>query len=177
MAWLRVARWIGPVVLLAWGELALVPGCSNGDDSSPAGSVGDASQPPPTRFEAGANCAATADCEPGLVCLVPASACNALPVCVAAPWFADGGVCDQPQSACSCLGEVIQVCHGYATNPVDTTATCEGGTATIPEAGADAGPPAIEAGAGDAGDAGGSVDAAVDAGGAGPDASDAAASD
>ena len=169
MRWHRVARLVLPLVLLAWGELA--PGCSKGDDSSQGAGIGDASQPPPTRFEAGANCASTGDCDLGLVCLVPASTCNAAPVCVSAPWFTDGGVCDQPTSACSCLGEVIEVCHGYATNPVDTTAVCEAGTPFVPEAGADGGPPGS-----DAGDAGGGSDGALDAAPI-PDASDGSTGD
>jgi len=167
MRWLRAAPL---VILLASAEWA-APGCSNGDDSSQVGSIADASQPIPTRFEAGSNCSSSADCEDGLACLFPASACNTLKVCVAAPWFSEAGACDQPQPACSCLGEVIEICHGYGESPVDVTTTCDGGTAIVPmDAGLDAIAPAPDAGGLDA-----APDASVGAGDAG-DVSDASAS-
>ena len=142
----------------------MVAACSNGDDSTGPGTISPPSQPGPTSYEAGANCASTEDCNTGLVCLFPASACNTLAVCVVAP----PTPCDHPQSACSCLGEVIQVCDGYATSQVDTTATCEGGGVIAPiDGGADstAAPPA-EAGSDAAPDASPGTDAS--------DASDAA---
>src|SRR5271156_2427393 len=111
MRWLRAIPFLA---LLAWAES--VPGCSNGDDTG-AGPE-DASQPPPTKFEAGSNCSTSDDCETGLVCLYPASPGNALPVCVAPPG-PEGGGCETPQYACSCLDEPIQVCDGYAANAVD----------------------------------------------------------
>ena len=158
-----MVRWLQAipfVVLLAWAECA--PGCSS-SDSTNVGDVSDASQPGPTRFEAGSVCGSSADCEPGLLCLFPAATCNTEAVCVAAPWYSEAGACDQPQSACSCLREIIEVCHGYAQNPVDTTTTCEGGTSVI---GLDAGPDATvsstDAGPGDA--AGGQDASSPDAG-------------
>jgi hypothetical protein len=37
---------------------------------------------------------------------------------------------------CSCLAEPIQVCQGYAENPVDPTASCDGGAVvSFPDAG------------------------------------------
>jgi hypothetical protein len=150
-------RWLPVTVLAALLPLAAFFACSNGDDSSTSLGTMDASQPPPTKFEAGANCASTDDCETGLVCLFPVGAgfaCNALAVCVAQP------TCTKSTTACSCLAEPIPVCGGYAENPVDPTATCEAGAIPPEDGGAD-----------DAG--GGTPDAASDAGGI-ADAGDAA---
>ena len=159
-------RWLPAIPLVAlplWAAWA--PGCSSDDNSQPA--LGDASQPPVTKFEAGSNCSTSDDCETGLVCLYPATVCSALPVCVAPP-APEGGACEAPQLACSCLGEVIQVCNGYATNPVDSTSTCEGGTVIVPtEAGTDAVAPPADAGSD------GAADATVNAAPVGVDASDA----
>jgi hypothetical protein len=66
---------------------------------------------------------------------------------------------------CSCLAEPIQVCQGYAENPVDPTSACDGGTVvTAPDAGDAAAP---EAGPADA-------TAPADAGTDAADAADAA---
>jgi hypothetical protein len=138
-------------------------GCSN-TPSTPNNNLPPGTQPAPTKFEAGANCAADNDCEPGLGCLFPATACNALAVCVTAP----PTPCDHPQNACSCLGEPIQVCDGYALSPVDPTGTCDGGTVVVPDGGADATIPPADA----APDSAVVPDAAKT-----PDASDAGASD
>jgi hypothetical protein len=138
----------------AWGV-----GCSSSSSPTQPGSQ-DASQPPPTKFEAGANCATSDDCDPGLACLFPATQCNALRVCVAPP----PSPCDHPQVACSCLNEPIQVCDGYAENAVDPGGTCDGGAVFVPEAGSDAIAPT---------DAGTDATPGADASGTG-DASDAA---
>jgi hypothetical protein len=161
MRWLHATPLVAPLFLTASSLLPLwAPGCSNGDDSSQLGTIEDASQPPPTKFEAGSNCASSADCETGLVCLFPVSACNALPVCVVQPTACT-------QVACSCLGEPIQVCGGYATNAVDPTSTCDGGIVPV-EGGTDAAAPSTDGG----------VDAGIDSGpgdaAPGVDASDAA---
>lgn len=171
MRWLRV---LPLVVLLAPFEWA-APGCSNGDNSSSTGTIEDASTPPPTRFEAGTICASSADCEPGLACLYPVSTCNAYKVCVDATWLSEAGACDAPQTACSCLGEFVEVCHGYSLDQVDTTSTCEGGT-LVEDAGTDsATAPPMDASIADSAS---NVDSSlpVDAGTV-PDASDAAATD
>jgi hypothetical protein len=132
-------RWLPLFSLLSFVTLAAVlpVACSNGDDSTSLGPIADASQPPQTRFEAGANCAASEDCETGLVCLFPVGAaysCSTLAVCVAAP----PATCDHPQTVCSCLAEPIVACDGYAANPADPTGTCEAGTVVItPDAGSD----------------------------------------
>jgi hypothetical protein len=144
MRWLERA-FLG---LLALGPVALPAGCSNSSTpvTSP-GPIGSSTQPPPTKFEAGANCASDNDCEAGFICRFPATTCNALAVCVVAP----PATCDHPQTACSCLAEPILVCDGYATSPVDSTATCDGGTVIVPtdggsEGGTDATVPPADAG-------------------------------
>jgi hypothetical protein len=164
MRWLLVGS-VGALGFLVTATLT-TPGCSN-SDNPPAVSLGDASQPGPTSAEAGANCKSTENCNAGLVCLYPVSACSALPVCTVPP----PSPCDHPQTACSCLGEVIQVCDGYASDPVDVTSTCDGGVVVVPtDSGSDGGgdatvPPSSDAGTG--------ADAAIDAP-AEVDASDAA---
>jgi hypothetical protein len=172
MRWLL--RALPLLVLLGWVEST--PGCSNGDDTG-AGGIADASQPSATKFEAGSNCASSGDCELGLVCLFPVSTCGAYAICVPPPG-PDGGGCATPQYACSCIDEVIEVCGGYAANPVDTASTCDGGIVLVDsgagdggasESGADATAPVAEAGA----DSAASVDATTDAP-SGVDASDAA---
>jgi hypothetical protein len=149
-------RWLDTALLT--GLLALpAAGCSSSSPGTSPGTVPPASQPPPTKFEAGANCASDNDCEPGFVCRFPASTCNALAVCVTAP----PSSCDHPQTACSCLAEPIQVCDGYAPNPVDSTATCDGGTMIVPnDGGTDATVPPADAGPDAAVDATSPVDAA-----------------
>jgi hypothetical protein len=92
-----------------------------------------------TKLEAGSPCGSATDCENGLVCLYPANAtstCNTFKVCVTPP----PSPCPSPQTMCSCLVEPVQVCQGYAENPVDPTITCEGGAVIPPsEGGVDAG--------------------------------------
>jgi hypothetical protein len=135
-------------------------GCSNTPSTS-NNNLPPGTQPPPTKFEAGANCATENDCEQGLVCLFPATACNALAVCVTAP-------SSQCVTGCSCLGEPIQVCDGYASNQVDPTGSCDGGMIAVPDGGTDATVPPADA----APDSAVVPDAAKT-----PDASDAGASD
>ena len=167
MRWLRAIPFL---VLLAWVESA--PGCS-GDDNTGPGEIAEAGQPPATTFEAGSSCASSDDCDHGLVCLFPVSTCNALTICVAPPGGSDGGGCAAPQYACSCLGEPIQVCGGYAANPVDTTSTCEGGILPIDSGAADSG--ASEAGASEGGaDATAPAEAGVDGAASGDATTDAA---
>jgi len=157
MRWLHATPLFAFLPLAAGAAAALwAPGCSNSDDSSQAGTIEDASQPPPTRFEAGSNCASSGDCQTGLACLYPVSTCSALAVCVVQPTTCT-------QTACSCLGEPIQVCGGYATNQVDPTNTCDGGIVVNLDAGTDAPTAPTDAG----------QDAGVDAA-PGVDASDAA---
>jgi hypothetical protein len=162
-------RWLPATALFSLPfALASTPffACSSDDSNVGGGSYLDGSQPPPTKVEAGSACGQDNDCEPGLVCLYPASStstCNEFKVCVVQPF-----PCTQPQLMCSCLAEPIQVCGGYAQNQVDPTGPCDGGVVIIPEAGTDAGTDgAIDATPGaDASDA---SDAAI-----GVDATDAA---
>jgi hypothetical protein len=143
-------------LLLVIGALAIavafpLAACSGDDSSSPNLPLEDASQPAIPKIEAGSACATNNDCQSGLSCLYPATTCQAFRVCTATP----PSPCDDPQPACSCLAEPIVVCDGYATDPIDPTATCEAG-AVVTE---------------DGGQEGGSTDSGTDA--AGPDASDA----
>lgn len=157
-------RWFGAIPLSGPFVLALsvaVPGCSNSDGTPSGTSSPPASQPAPTKFEAGANCASDNDCEPGLTCLFPATTCNALPVCVAAL----PSPCDHPQAACSCLREPITVCDGYATSPIESLGACEGGAVIVPvDGGSDATVPPADAGPDAPPDASPGVDAADAAG-------------
>ena len=134
-------------------------GCSSGDDSSPTTPIGDASQPPATKFEAGAPCLTSNDCQSGLVCLFPTTSCSAFAVC--AP--ASPSPCDHPQTACSCLGETIDTCDGYAVDPISAMGACgDSGVKPPVEAGTtDTGVPPVDAGTPDTGahlDAGTPVD-------------------
>jgi hypothetical protein len=154
MTWLRATPLLLTLTLAA---------CSNGDSSNNPGGIQDASQPPPTKFEAGSACATSNDCATGLVCLHPATTCQAFSVCVAPP----PNPCDHPQTACSCLGENVQVCDGYSVDPIDTLTPCaDSGVVPVVDAGGDA-TSATDTGTGtDASDAGATDDAS--------DASDAA---
>jgi hypothetical protein len=133
-------RWLPATALFSLPfALASTPffACSSDDSSVATGSLVDAGQPPATKVEAGSACGQDNDCEPGLVCLYPASStstCNEYKVCVVQPF-----PCTQPQVMCSCLDEPIQVCGGYAQNQVDPTGGCEGGVVIVPDAGTEAG--------------------------------------
>jgi hypothetical protein len=137
-------RWL--VLSLVAGALSVSPFVACSNSSSPSLGTMDASQPGPTKFEAGTNCASSNDCETGLVCLYPVGAgytCQSFQVCTTAP----PSPCDHPTAACSCLGEPVQVCDGFAVDPVDPTGTCDGGTVIVPlDGGEDAPAPASEAG-------------------------------
>jgi hypothetical protein len=119
--------WLRPLVLAivasAVGIALPLAACSSDDSSAAAIPLEDASQTPIPKIEAGSACATNNDCQQGLVCLYPATACNAFRVCTSP--LPDP--CDNPQAACSCLGEPIIVCDGYAADPVDPTAACDGG--------------------------------------------------
>ncbi len=134
---MRFVALVFPVFACASALTLVAPSaCSNGDDAG--SSLAPPSKPGQTYSEAGSNCSTTENCEPGLVCLYPVAACNTLPVCVVPP-EPEGGACAQPQVACSCIGELIPVCNGYATSAVDPTSTCEGGTVIVPlDSGTDA---------------------------------------
>jgi hypothetical protein len=162
--------WLRATALLPFALLLLA--CNSDDTTNgPITPIGDASQPPPTKFEAGSPCATDNDCASGLVCLHPATTCQAYSVCTAAP----PSPCDHPQTACSCLGENVQVCDGYSVDAIQALTPCgDGGTVPVVDGGTDA--PSAPDGAGP-------VDAGSDTGGGGndaaqvPDASDAASSD
>jgi hypothetical protein len=170
MRWLHATALFSLLLALGWAPFFA---CSSDDSSATTGSLDAASQPPATKLEAGSACGQTNDCEPGLVCLYPASStstCNEYPVCVTQPF-----PCTQPQTMCSCLVEPIQVCQGYAQNAVDPTITCDGGVVVVPgeagaEGGIDAAAPVDASEAGSVADAGsvaeaGSVADAADAAG------------
>jgi hypothetical protein len=148
--------WLRPLLLVI-GTLGIAIGlplaaCSGDDSSSPTIPLADASQPPIPKIEAGAPCATNNDCQSGLSCLYPVSTCQAFKVCTATP----PNPCDNPQTLCSCLGEPIVACDNYATDPIDPTVTCDGGTILPTEDGgfdsgpADAGMDAAEPDASDA---------------------------
>jgi hypothetical protein len=141
----------------------LLAACSNGDSSSgPTTPLPEASQPPPTKFEAGAPCLTSNDCQSGLSCLFPAGGgCSAFSVCTASP----PDPCDHPQTACSCLVENVPVCDGYALDRIDSMGPCSDVVVPPVDASVDAGGV----------NAGGGVDATVhpDAAGSTGDAGDA----
>jgi len=158
MNWLR-----RPVVFLALlAPASLLHACS-GDDNATTPADLDASQTPIPKIEAGSSCTTNNDCVTGLVCLYPATTCEAFRVCTAAP----PDPCPTAVTACSCLGEPIQVCGGFASDAIDPMgASCgDSGPVIVPEAGSD-----------DAGDSSlPPVDSGSDSGGiTGLDASDAA---
>ena len=72
--------------------------------------------------------------------------------------------CDDPQVACSCLGETVQVCDGYSVDPLDSVGPCEGGVLLAPDAAAEdsEAPDSTVVGVADAGlnDANGASDSA-----------------
>lgn len=107
--------------------------CSNDDSATSPGQVEPAQQPPATKFEAGAPCLTSNDCQSGLVCLYPAPGCQNFQVCTTPP----PTPCDKPQVACSCLAETVQVCDGYAVDPIDSLGACEGGVILPDDAGVD----------------------------------------
>jgi hypothetical protein len=152
--------WLRPLVLtigaLAVGIALPLAACSGDDSSTPTIPLEDASQPPIPKIEAGSACATNNDCQQGLVCLYPATVCNAFRVCTSPP----PSPCDNPQAACSCLGEPITVCDGYATDPIDPTGACEGGA--LPD---DGGSDSAASGTNDSGSDGGSLLDASDASG------------
>lgn len=157
MNWLRVTCLVLAAPLLA---------CSNDDSGTSPGQVQPGSQPPATKFEAGAPCLTLNDCQAGLACLYPAPGCQLSRVCAPTP----PSPCDQPQVACSCLAETVQVCDGYADDPIDSLGACadagfivpsdDGGDSTVTDSG-----PAGSNDGGDAttaGDSGGNGDATLD---------------
>ncbi|HEY2514039.1 MAG TPA: hypothetical protein VGI39_24400 [Polyangiaceae bacterium] len=143
-------------------------GCSSGDDNGSTTPIADASQPPPTKFEAGASCLTSNDCQTGLVCLFPTTTCSAFAVCAPAPL----SPCDNPQTACSCLGETIDTCDGYAVDPISAMGACgDSGVKPPMEAGStDTGAPPVDAGTPDTGappvDGGGDAAPPADSGSA-----------
>jgi len=127
-------NWLRPLTcLLLLAPVSLLHACSSDDSSATSQIDYDASQTPIPKIEAGAPCATNNDCQSGLVCLYPATTCEAFRVCTAAP----ADPCPAPQNACSCLGEPIQVCNGFASDPIDPTGgSCgEGGIVITPDSG------------------------------------------
>ncbi len=158
-------NWLRPASLAAFAvaaSLSVVFACSSDDSGNDGGlSDLDASQTPIPKIEAGAPCSTDNDCADGLSCLYPATTCQAYRVCTTTP----ANPCAAPQAACSCLGETIQVCGGFADDPIASMGACgDGGVVVVPDAGPH------EGGASDASDAGDSS-SPVDSG---PDADDGA---
>jgi hypothetical protein len=160
MQWLRTAFFLAAPLALA---AAPFTACSNSSTPTSLGALPDASGPSSPRGEAGTVCGSATDCENGLSCLYPASAtstCSEYKVCVVAP----PSPCPTPTTMCSCLAEPIQVCQGYAENPVDPSSTCDGGAVvTLPDAGDAAVPEAGPADAAAPTDAGSDATDAADA--------------
>jgi hypothetical protein len=133
MNWLR--RTVVFLALLA--PASLLHACSGDDNATTTPVDLDASQPVIPKIEAGSPCATNNDCASGLVCLYPATTCQAFRVCTSAP----PDPCPGAVTACSCLGDPIQVCGGFASDAVDPTgASCgDSGPVIAPEAGSDGG--------------------------------------
>ena len=155
MTWLRVTCLVLAAPLLA---------CSNDDSGTSPGQVQPGSQPPATKFEAGAPCLTVNDCQAGLACRYPAPGCQLSKVCAPTP----PSDCVQ-QPACSCLEETVQVCDGYADDPIDSLGACADAGFIVPSDGGggdstvtDSGPGGMSDGgdATTASDSGGNVDAA-----------------
>jgi hypothetical protein len=148
----------------------LFTACSNDDSQTATGEIQPPSQSASAKFEAGAPCLTGNDCA-SATCLYPVGAgCGSPRVCAPAP----PASCGMPQIVCTCLGETVSSCDGYAEDAIESAGVCEGGEFVLPsDASADDGE--AEGGVVDAGPLDAGVPDAADAGtfDAGTDAADA----